>query len=68
MDLAVRQDSLNGVWISSEKSTRRLNPRTVVEWRAPAKDRKKEEERSREKGTRKERERERQTEGGITRV
>jgi len=30
VNLAVRQDSLNGVWISSEKSSRRLNSRTTV--------------------------------------
>lgn len=36
VDLAVRQDSLNGAWISSEKSSQRLNSRavTVIEWRA----------------------------------
>lgn len=49
VDLAVRQDSLNGVWISSEKSSRRLNSRTAVEWRAPAKERNSDEAREREK-------------------
>lgn len=40
VDLADRQDSLNGVWISSEKSSRRPRTRgTVVEWRAVANER-----------------------------
>jgi len=45
VNLAVRQDSLNGVWISSEKSSRRLNSRTTVKWRSE-----RERERKRAKG------------------
>jgi len=49
VNLAVRQDSLNGVWISSEKSSRRLNSRTTVKWRVPVKERNGDEAREKER-------------------